>query len=422
MKKDDFLTFQYISYFRKNRSPGGGCAIVFNEKRFSVTDLKISARDEIETCWALVVPRSKSESNTKMGRRVAVGAYYISPRSKHKKHVIEHIIDTIHLLRARFKNEINFIIGGDFNRVDISDVLDSYGALKSIVSVPTRKSATLEVILTDLHTQYHPPTTLPPLQADEDSHGKDGDHNIAVFAPRSNIQYKIERKKRIIYTRPLPESKIIQFEQYLMLIPWEAQFEGKSVNEKVQIFHDNLRGALEKYFPEKKTKMSCLDKDWMTPQLKQLHRSLQREYFKNRRSEKFKNLKVKFKRLKRKSIKETYSNFVTDLKMTNPSKWYHMAKRMGAVNRMSGGDIQVEALSDYDNKQCAQKIAEHFSSVSNEYQPVDITQVPSYLPAMPPPSIEEYQVYQRLCKIKKTKSTLPIDIPDRLRQECAVHL
>ena len=119
-------TFQYISYFRKNRSPGGGCAIVFNEKRFLVTDLKISARDEIETCWALVVPRSESESNTKMGRRVAVGAYYISPRSKHKKHVIEHIIDTIHLLRARFKNEINFIIGGDFNRVDISDVLDSY--------------------------------------------------------------------------------------------------------------------------------------------------------------------------------------------------------------------------------------------------------------------------------------------------------
>ena len=415
-------TLQYISYFRKNRSPGGGCAIVFNDKRLSVTDLEIGAKSEIETCWALVVPKSETKTKTKVVRRLAVGAYYISPRSKHKDEAIEHIIHTIHLLRARFKNEINFIIGGDFNRVDISDVLDSYGALKSIVSVPTRKSATLEVILTDLHTQYHPPTTLPPLQADEDSQGKDGDHNIVVFAPRSNTQYKTERKKRIIYTRPLPESNIIKFEQSLMFIPWEEQFEKKSIDEKVKIFHDILRGNLEKYFPEKKTKMSCLDQDWMSPQLKQLHRSLQREYYKHRRSEKFKKLKAKFKRLKRKSIRETYSSFVTDLKQTNPSKWYSMAKKIGAVNRMSGGDIQVETLSDYNNEQCAQKIAEYFSSVSNEYQPVDVNQLPSYLPALPPPNIAEYQVYQRLCRIKKTKSTLPIDIPDKLRQECAVHL
>ena len=33
-----------------------------------------------------------------------------------------------------------------------------------------------------------------------------------------------------------------------------------------------------------------------------------------------------------------------------------------------------------------------------------------------------YDVYQRLMKIKKTKSTLPIDIPDKVRQECAVLL
>ena len=111
-----------------------------------------------------------------------------------------------------------------------------------------------------------------------------------------------------------------------MLISWEEQFERKSINEKVQIFHDILRGNLDKYFPEKKTKMSCLDQDWMSPQLKQLHRSLQREYYKHRRSEKFKKLKAKFKRLKRKSIKNTYSSFVTDLKQTNPAKWYSMAK------------------------------------------------------------------------------------------------
>ena len=413
--------FQYFSYFRKNRSPGGGCAIVFNQNRFSVTSLEISAMQEIETCWALVVPKSEEIKNKKV-KRIAVGAYYISPRSKYKQEVIEHIIDTIQLIRARYMNDVSFIIAGDFNRVDTSDILDSYGALQSIVSVPTRKSATLEVILTDLHTHYHPPTTLPPLQADEDSQGRDGDHNIVVFAPRSSDQYRVDRKKKTIVTRPIPESNIIKFEESIMLFPWEDQFENKSIDQKVQIFHDCLRRNLDKYFPEKKTKMSSLDKDWMSPQLKQLHRSVQREYYKHRRSEKYKRLKAKYKRLKRKSIKNTYSDFVTDLKLTNPGKWYSMAKKVGAVNKMSEGGIQVESLLEYNNEQCAQKIAEHFSSISTEYSPVDVTQLPCYLPALPPPQVEEYQVYQRLCRIKKTKSTLPIDIPDKLRQECAVHL
>ena len=67
-------------------------------------------------------------------------------------------------------------------------------------------------------------------------------------------------------------------------------------------------------------------------------------------------------------------------------------------------------------------IAEHFASVSNEYLPVDLQELPSYLPALPAPQVEEYDVYLRLRKMKKTKSTLPIDIPDKLRKECSPNL
>ena len=126
--------------------------------------------------------------------------------------------------------------------------------------------------------------------------------------------------------------------------------------------------------------------------------------------------------MKRKSIKQFYSNFVSDLKISNPGKWYAMIKKIGGVDQMTNGEIQVECLSNYTNKECADKIAEHFASISNEYAPVDLTQLPSYLPAPPPPKVEEYEVYIRLCGLKKTKSTLPIDIPAQLRQECAIHL
>ena len=53
---------------------------------------------------------------------------------------------------------------------------------------------------------------------------------------------------------------------------------------------------------------------------------------------------------------------------------------------------------------------------------MDINQLPCYLPALQPPQVDEHEVYLRLNKVKKTKSTLPIDIPDKLRLECSAHL
>ena len=355
-------------------------------------------------------------------KRIAVGSYYVSPRSKHKQDTIDHIIDTIQVLRAKYCNDINFIIGGDFNRLSVSDILDSFGALKQIISIPTRQKATLEILLTDLHTLYHPPTTIPPLQVDEDMVGKDGDHEIVILAPISNKQYKINRHKKTISSRQLPESQIINFEKAIISINWEEVYQNKNINEKVEAFHYILRSNLDIFFPEKVTKMTNLDREWMSPELKQIHRAKQREFFRHRKSPKYKELNKNFKKLERKTLKTFYSKFVSELKMTDPGKWYKMAKQIGAVDKISGGEIQVQSLANMNNAQCAQKVAEHFASISQEYRPVDINQLPCYLPAQLPPILDELEVFTCLSRLRKTRSTLPIDIPDRLRQECAPHI
>ena len=56
----------------------------------------------------------------------------------------------------------------------------------------------------------------------------------------------------------------------------------------------------------------------MNPKLKQLHRAMQREYYKNRSSTKFKRLKNRFRRMKRKTVKQFYSNFITEMKASDP--------------------------------------------------------------------------------------------------------
>ena len=89
---------------------------------------------------------------------------------------------------------------------------------------------------------------------------------------------------------------------------------------------------------------------------------------------------------------------------------------------MTAGEVKVESLAQLNNKDSAEEIAKHFASISNEYSPINHAELPCYLPAPPPPQVTEYDVYLKLCKLKKTRSTLPIDIPDKLRQECAPFL
>ena len=82
----------------------------------------------------------------------------------------------------------------------------------------------------------------------------------------------------------------------------------------------------------------------------------------------------------------------------------------------------VESLNGLNDKQCANKIAEHFAKVSQEYSPIAFETLPSFLPSLPPPQVDEMSVCKQLLKIKKTKSTLPIDLPEKIRKECAVFL
>ena len=74
------------------------------------------------------------------------------------------------------------------------------------------------------------------------------------------------------------------------------------------------------------------------------------------------------------------------------------------------------------NKECADAIAEHFAKISNEYSPLNIKELPCYLPAPPPPQVDELSVYKRLNKLKNTRSTYHIDIPNKLRKEFSPEL
>lgn len=207
-----------------------------NNNRFDVLKFEVPTPENVEAAWAVFTPRPGSNQKYKV-QTIIAASFYVAPNSSHKQETIDHIIETIHFSKSLFDGNLHFILGEDFNRLNIDSILNSLGTLKQIVSVPTRNKSILEILLTDMHPFYHPPTTLGPLQVDSDKKGSDSDHNIVVLAPLMSDQFKIERIKKAITIRPMPDSKIESFGSVITQHSWREVIDEKDVDKKVVNLH-----------------------------------------------------------------------------------------------------------------------------------------------------------------------------------------
>ena len=79
------------------------------------------------------------------------------------------------------------------------------------------------------------------------------------------------------------------------------------------------------------------------------------------------------------------------------------------------------------NLQSAEKIASHFSLISQEYPPLDIKNLPMHIQEVlcseqndrEMPKLQEHEVYQKIKDAKKTKSSVPGDLPTQIIKEFA---
>ena len=150
--------FRVHSYRRPRGRTGGCCAVIYNETRFKVEKVNVNIEEGIESVWVVMTPRVLDHKLQKV-KRVCVCSVYIAPRwlwlkrpslvqlldgfarvtvqsnpiqsrSEMKSETMPHIIQTIHYIRSKYDNEVHFVVGGDVNNTDYSDIINSYGALK----------------------------------------------------------------------------------------------------------------------------------------------------------------------------------------------------------------------------------------------------------------------------------------------------
>ena len=153
-----------------------------------------------------------------------------------------------------------------------------------------------------------------------------------------------------------------------------------------------------------------------------LDRKRKRAYQKDRKGEKLKNLDKVFKKAVKTEKEHFYKNMIADLRQKNPSQWYCSLKRISGLDQKSD-IVQIEEINYLSDKEQAEKIAEYFSSIPNQYEPLKNSdvQIP-FFTEKDVPQFQASEVWLNLTKIKTKKATVPGDIPAKLIKEFAAYL
>ena len=223
---DDIVNINGYSVVRKDRandnnSGGGICTYIKETIPFRLrSDL---SHNSIECIWVTIRPNWLPRSVS----RIAVATIYLPPSTTNNEidkfyDYLCYCIDTLILESI----ETAFIITGDFNpnsNTFRSRLVEQQCNLKQVVHVPTRNGHILDLILTNISKYYNAPITQAPLDT--------SDHLVVLWQAKG-----IEKSKNVtrkVEVRPIKESSLESFGEWLRTYQWESTMSMYSLNEKL---------------------------------------------------------------------------------------------------------------------------------------------------------------------------------------------
>ena len=390
---------------------GGGSVILINQRYFLSSEIKeISVPKNLEVVWVKAMPKNKMQVKI-----FILCGIYSKPSSKTKTILNDHIATSYHLLKTKYQ-DARFIFLGDFNDHKPDLILQLSPQLRQIVQYATYGTRTLDLLITDLHVLYHPPIGDPPLLPDDPNQAVQSDHLGNLFLPRTAQGIKNNRQYKTITVRPMKKAQIDALGKVLVNEKWHNVLNKPNVDEKLDIFSSSLQALLDEVAPLKQIKIACDDPAWMNARIKTAIRQRNREFEKNKKSEKWKQLKRKCKLMCKNAKKNFANKFIDNLKDKDPRSWMTAMKKLGRANHEVENDtwhFENETKSDQD---ITNEISEFFAKISSNFSPVDRTLLPLIPPPYSPfvsevPNIpEEHEIFSLLSSSKKTAS-VPNDLP-----------
>ena len=415
--------FSIISNVKQREFRGGKPAILVNRDKYHVKHLcpePITVPIGVEAVWVLISPKVRNPRNKI--KYIAVGSiYYRGPKSTTKKELFDHIAETYTILTAKYGTNLEFIIAGDTNRLNLNPILSLSPYLKQVVKVPTRLNpdAILDVIITTLSKFYQDPVTKPPINNDQ-GNGKPSDHLVVIMKPISRTLDCPPRQYTSLETRPITDSGLALYGQWLDDQTWDFLYRERDAHKKAELFQKVLMEKYYELFPIKVLRVCAEDQPWISRHLKTIDRKRKREFDKNKKSLKWEKLNKEFTEKAEIEKSNYYVNIVQDLKDSNPGQWYSKVKRMSGQDTKNVSDALIEELSGLDDEEQAESIADHYASISNHYKPVQKNDFEEFLKNVPPPpNIGPFKVLKTIRKMRKNVATVKGDFPMKIISEFA---
>jgi hypothetical protein len=127
---------------------------------------------------------------------------------------------------------LSHLIVGDINRLNLKFILNLSPDLQQVVKVVTRTNPeqTHDVIITNIQSLYHAPTTLAPLAH---VRGKSSDHLIVVMEPLSSQFPTQEKRYKVIKYRPFTDSAIREMGLWVQSQSWNEIYLLECPNQEV---------------------------------------------------------------------------------------------------------------------------------------------------------------------------------------------
>lgn len=137
--------------------------------------------------------------------------------------------------------------------------------------------------------------------------------------------------------------------------------------------------------------------------------------------------------MKEKNSKEYIKKKVEELKSSNLRNFYKKIKDTGSrLGECKSGSFSISSHVEHNLSpdESAERIAQHFSSISKEFPPIDTTLLPKRVQekilhpdvSTKAPTIQEHEVYQMFIKRGFKACSVPGDIPALLKKEFSPEL
>ena len=375
-------------------------ALAVDSNRASFKIVRLRNNNFEILCCVGKIPESK--------RRIVVFTIYIPPKTDNETfdRLGSFLTDSIEHVMDLYRNPF-CIITGDFNKRDITPYLADFPELKLIRTPPTRGNNTLDLIFTNIEVSEA--RILPPLESN--SGLMTSDH--CIISIRTKPLSTAHFTKKVIKFRPFTERGKIAFENFMLACDWN-NLTQMSTDDAAENLRIRLDAAVNEFFPEKSRIIKSSDPPWMNKSVKTMLRRKRREYRRARRSPRWKVLNIITQRL----IDNRKLFFFDDVKdkllqSKNSAAYFKAVKLLG--NRDESGTpwtIQ-EMFPGIPDQEIAEKLAEYFNTISQEFVPLDRRPSDSAVDMTP----RLHEISSRLRHFKKTNSRVPGDVFKQLTSE-----